>query len=88
MVLVLSLPEFTGSFAIITNILGIWVGIWGTSHGVTNAALDFFRRPDHVVEEKHLLQYLLVWYASTFAFWSVSLWQPYRIFGVSDGIRV
>jgi len=41
MVLVLSLPEFTGSFAIITHILGFWIIIWGTSHGVANAALDF-----------------------------------------------
>jgi len=49
MVLVLSLPKFTGSLAIITNILGFRVGIWGTSHGVANAALDFFGRPDHVV---------------------------------------
>jgi len=75
--------QFTGSFAIITNILGFRVGIW-----VANAALDFSGRPDHVVQEKHLLKYLLVWYAYTFTFWSVSLWQPYRIFGVSDGIRV
>jgi len=49
MVLVLSLPEFTGSFAIITHILGFWVGIWCTSPGVANAAVDFFGRPDHVV---------------------------------------
>jgi len=62
MVLVLSLPEFTGSFAIITNILGFQVGIWGISHGVANAALDFFGIPDRVVQEKYLLQYLLVWY--------------------------
>jgi len=41
MILVLSLPEFTGSFAIITNILGFRVGIWGTSHGVANAAQTF-----------------------------------------------
>jgi len=54
---VLSLPEFTGSFAIITHILGFRVGIWGTSHAVANAALGFFGRPDHVVQEKHLLQY-------------------------------
>jgi len=54
MVLVLSLPEFTGSFAMITHILGFGVGIWGTSPGVANAALDFFGRPDHVIQEKNI----------------------------------
>jgi len=58
MVLVLSLPEFTESFAIITHILGFCVGIWGTSPGVANAAPDLFGKPDHVVQGKHLLQSL------------------------------
>jgi len=53
---VLSLPEFTKSFAIITHILGFWVGIWGTSPGVADAAADLFGKPDHVVQGKHLLQ--------------------------------
>jgi len=35
---------------------GIWGEIWGILPGIANAALDFFGRPDHVLQEKHLLQ--------------------------------
>jgi len=35
---------------------GVEGWIWGISPGAANAAPDFFGSPDHVLQEKHLLQ--------------------------------
>jgi len=57
MVFVLSYPSSVYDLiAIITPIWGFRVGIWVTSPGIANAAPHFFGRPDHVVQEKYLLQ--------------------------------
>ena len=55
MVPVLSLPEFTGSFATFTHISGVLGWNLGYFTWVANQAPDYFGRPDHMLQEKHLL---------------------------------
>jgi len=43
-------------FVIISQILGVQGEIWGILPRGANAALDIYREPDHLLQEKHLLR--------------------------------
>jgi len=81
------LSEVIGCFVIISQFWGIR---WNLGHlpGVANAALDFFGRPDHELQEKyllrsfpqvvcpyiHLLVYQLSLSGSRIGFWGLWMW--------------